>query len=464
MPRPCLHKGTLASSDNWESDIWKADDDWTEVGSKEEKKRRQNRINQRAYRRRNPINGKSSKQRSFRVERFRITDLPVSAAVQKEKQDNITASVSSQVPVREDDQTGQHASPAQETSSSCVEHMQIIEAQAMQVLATHPEHMVAAPDTGNISVEYTNYNTTGIDLLLKAAAGQARSGVKVIDPYGSKASAVSSATSTLATWIQDPSQSIVPQIPQSAKKFAHLHSRDPDGQGLFRVSLEQLVSPTAPENEILTGKPLPLNPNGFPLSSDHLLRLIHFNVFRGLITNKAILSGRTFQVKVELDFVLPESNNLCDGLTMVRSKPGQALPKSLYPTYIQASVAHSSWINMFPFPAIRDNLIRAEKDFDHEDLCYDLFGEMFISSPLNFISKEVQPGDEEFEDDITARRKGLIIWGEPWDASSWEVTPGFARKWAWVLENCHQLIESTNRWRAKRDEKPLDYYLDNITL
>ena len=38
----------------------------------------------------------------------------------------------------------------------------------------------------------------------------------------------------------------------------------------------------------------------------------------------------------------------------------------------------------------------------------------------------------------------------------WEATPGFVRKWAWVLENCHQLIDSTNRWRAKRDEKPLD--------
>lgn len=184
------------------------------------------------------------------------------------------------------------------------------------------------------------------------------------------------------------------------------------------ISFEQLVSPTAPENAILAGKPTQLNPNCFPLSSDHLLRLIHFNVFRGLITNKALLSGRTFQVKVELDFVLPESKSLCDGLTIVRSKPGQALPKSLYPTYIQASVAHSSWINMFPFPAIRDNLIRSENDFDHEDLCYDLFGEMFFSSALESISKEVRAADEELEDDVTARRKGLIVWGEPWDVNS----------------------------------------------
>ncbi|KAH7416875.1 hypothetical protein BKA64DRAFT_280548 [Cadophora sp. MPI-SDFR-AT-0126] len=230
------------------------------------------------------------------------------------------------------------------------------------------------------------------------------------------------------------------------------------------ISFEQLVSPIAPENAILAGKTTQLNPNGFPLSSDHLLRLIHFNVFRGLITNKAILSGRTFQVKVELDFVLPESKDLCDGLTIVRSRPGQALPKSLSPTYIQASVAHSSWINMFPFPEIRDNLIRSEKDFDHEDLCYDLFGEMFFTSAFGPISTEVGAADDEFEDDVTARRKGLIVWGEPWDVNSWEVTPGFIRKWAWVLENCPQLIDSTNRWRAKRDEKPLVYSVDETTV
>ena len=188
MPRSGVRKETLVSSDSWRSDVWKADDDWTEVDSKEEKKRRQNRINQRAYRRRNPTNEKPSKQLPFRVERFRITDLPVPAIHQ----------ISSQLPVREEDWIKQPAAPVQETSSDCVEHMEDIEVQALQVLAAHPENLVSSSETSLIPGERANHDTTGIDLLLKAAA-QGRSDIGVIDPLGSMTTAVSSATSTLVT-------------------------------------------------------------------------------------------------------------------------------------------------------------------------------------------------------------------------------------------------------------------------
>ena len=198
MPRSGVRKETLVSSDSWRSDVWKADDDWTEVDSKEEKKRRQNRINQRAYRRRNPTNEKPSKQLPFRVERFRITDLPVPAIHQNEKRDDTIGQISSQLPVREEDWIKQPAAPVQETSSDCVEHMEDIEVQALQVLAAHPENLVSSSETSLIPGERANHDTTGIDLLLKAAA-QGRSDIGVIDPLGSMTTAVSSATSTLVT-------------------------------------------------------------------------------------------------------------------------------------------------------------------------------------------------------------------------------------------------------------------------
>jgi hypothetical protein len=38
---------------------------------------------------------------------------------------------------------------------------------------------------------------------------------------------------------------------------------------------------------------------------------------------------------------------------------------------------------------------------------------------------------------------------------SWEATPGFFAKWAWAVEGCEELVETSNRWRMKRGEEPL---------
>jgi hypothetical protein len=219
------------------------------------------------------------------------------------------------------------------------------------------------------------------------------------------------------------------------------------------------------------------SPTLFPLSSDHLLHLIHQNVFRALMTNKSLLKATASLRKVELDIILPMSQNFCDGVSVIHSKIDKALPQSLQPTIVQMNIAHSSWMNMFPFPKLRDNLIRYERDFDHADLCNDLFGELFTngtaydslsptthSSPGTQFSPSASTSEthvvdpwEELDDEVTTQRKGLIVWGEPWDTDSWELTPGFVRKWPWLLRDCEDLITCSNRWRAKRCEEPLTY-------
>lgn len=67
------------------------------------------------------------------------------------------------------------------------------------------------------------------------------------------------------------------------------------------------------------------------------------------------------------------------------------------------------------------------------------------------------PAIEDVEDDsdIAHGRHGLILWSDPWDVNSWELTPGFLRKWSWIVEGCPGVIEATNRWRALRNEEPL---------
>lgn len=50
-----------------------------------------------------------------------------------------------------------------------------------------------------------------------------------------------------------------------------------------------------------------------------------------------------------------------------------------------------------------------------------------------------------------------MVWGESWLVESWEMSEGFVRKYAWLLEDegCEEVIRATNRWREKRGEELL---------
>jgi hypothetical protein len=117
---------------------------------------------------------------------------------------------------------------------------------------------------------------------------------------------------------------------------------------------------------------------------------------------------------------------------------------------------------MFPFPQIRDNLIQCEDYVDVMDFLRDLFGDMVndslsttpeTSEPLPTSTQMHLQGEDE--DMVTAGRKGLIVWGEPYVKESWEATPGFLKKWACLLKGCEELIEISNHWRAIRGEEPI---------
>ncbi|CZT00263.1 uncharacterized protein RCO7_08347 [Rhynchosporium graminicola] len=311
MPRSSIRVSASTISDSWQSDFWKLGDDWKKVDSKEEKKRRQNRINQRAYRRRNPTSEKSSKQRPFRVERFRIPELripkdhPHRAIIPKAPQSDPT----------DGDQI-----------RNCADSMEAYETEALEVLTSPDEILDFSPICGTSDVNLS------VEVAGSKKAGKEFNG-SIWDITG-----VSSAQTASEPWIKDPYTNRVSRAPFQSDA-GQFHSRDPDGQALFRMSIEQLLSPSSPENTIINSYKTSINPNSFPLSSDHLLRLIHFNVFRGLITIKSILSGRTLQTRIHLDIALPDSRNLCDGLALIRSKPGEALPNALTPTYEYFKVA-----------------------------------------------------------------------------------------------------------------------------
>jgi len=196
-------------------------------------------------------------------------------------------------------------------------------------------------------------------------------------------------------------------------------------------------------------------------SSDHLIHLIQQNVFRALNSNKSLIlsSGLIFEAPSGLMPIKQFNTKLCGGLTVMHALGDQHMPESLRPTPLQINCAHTGWINMFPFPKFRDNLIRKGVDFVPEEMCRDLFGDVFrdyitpLPDECGACSKG-NTGTADFEafDDYTAGRAGLINWGDPWLVESWEVTPDFIKRWGWSLEGCDDLIRATNRWRALRNE------------
>ncbi|KAL6814650.1 hypothetical protein V8C40DRAFT_255159 [Trichoderma camerunense] len=193
------------------------------------------------------------------------------------------------------------------------------------------------------------------------------------------------------------------------------------------------------------------------LLSDHLLHLIHFNVLRGLSYNKKVIKPNAFiectgSATAQLKKILP---HIPEATSLVQIR----LPESLAPTKLQMSCPHSNWIDVFPFPKMRDNLIRWENYFSHAEFLTDLLGNLIscMTAPPpktthSLLGNRAQTAEDE---DVPTDRRGLILWGEPFHKDSWEVTPGFLRKWSWAVDGCGELLESTNRWRRTRGETPL---------
>ncbi|KAF5598824.1 dihydrosphingosine 1-phosphate phosphatase [Fusarium pseudocircinatum] len=231
---------------------------------------------------------------------------------------------------------------------------------------------------------------------------------------------------------------------------------DTPGSIAERVVVLRGLPPTAPSHPPLT---LDHQPFTFPLSSDHLLHLIQYNVFRALIFNKRTLN------------TLPSDPTACLATgpyidDTILYPLNSHIPPSLAPTTLQQTRYHSIWINVIPFPRMRDNLIRYEGRFDPWELMQDLVGELM--SPVPALWQRGKPSITNVPDvmpltlpsgsdtdEVTPERKGLIVWGEPHEMQSWEATPGFLAKWTWTMQGCQELIEASNYWRLKRGEEPL---------
>lgn len=165
----------------------------------------------------------------------------------------------------------------------------------------------------------------------------------------------------------------------------------------------------------------------FPLSPDHqLIVLVQFNTLRAVLTNLSILS---------LQHIMPAECGAVFNIACLPEAPS-TIPPSLECTALQRSIPHDPWIDMIPFPAMRDNVLLSGDEFDQDEFCLDASGGLF----------------EGFDETET---RGIIIWGEPWSPSGWEVSEGFVKRWGFLLRGCDELIEATQRYREARGEERL---------
>ncbi|KAF4228358.1 hypothetical protein CNMCM6805_002218 [Aspergillus fumigatiaffinis] len=152
------------------------------------------------------------------------------------------------------------------------------------------------------------------------------------------------------------------------------------------------------------------------LSSELLLR----NIICAMYTSATTI-GLTMALLAE-DIISPF--NICGPVTAT-------LPPSLQPTCLQRSIAHHPWMDLCAVSSVRDALLRNLPLYSENELCHDLFGGS---------SDCTQP-------------TGLLIWGEAWDPSGYEISEKMFRKWEWLWRECPEVIRSTNYWRLQREEE-----------
>lgn len=109
---------------------------------------------------------------------------------------------------------------------------------------------------------------------------------------------------------------------------------------------------------------------------------------------------------------------------LVVSATCAATPTAIRPTSQQQSVPHKPYIDMLPWPLLRDRMLASLVSINEDEFCRDM------------ISNKIR------------------IWGStPWDPTGWEVSEDFAQKWWFLIDE--SIIRVSNFWRSQRGEASL---------
>jgi len=168
--------------------------------------------------------------------------------------------------------------------------------------------------------------------------------------------------------------------------------------------------------------------------------LVRLNFFSALASNATVLSISMLDLECDegispFNLPGPRPPDATDGALFT--------PDSLSPTALQRAISHHPWVDLFPFPGMRDNILRRLDAalLNEDELCSDLL------TP----------------DETDGALGPLVVWGEPCNAASWEISPEFLRKWGCLVQGCPDVLEATNFWRRKRGQAKLNFIDKNTT-
>jgi hypothetical protein len=138
-------------------------------------------------------------------------------------------------------------------------------------------------------------------------------------------------------------------------------------------------------------------------------------------TQYVVMPGATALVAFQRIAVLLDiACSLVDGFH-VRAPPDN-IPPPLKPTQHQQVVPHKTFIDVIPWPTLRDKVLASLSVINQDELLLGL--------------------------------RECRIWGSaPCDPMSWEIDETFARKWWFLMDET--VLASTNFWRAQRGDIPL---------
>ncbi|KAG5659534.1 hypothetical protein KAF25_002093 [Fusarium avenaceum] len=167
---------------------------------------------------------------------------------------------------------------------------------------------------------------------------------------------------------------------------------------------------------------------------DHLNILIRLNVLNAIMRNAALV-GFAFEGLCCPDLLSPFNEHRPD--LPVADPRSPHYPVWLRPTVLQISVRHHPWIDLIPFPRMRDNIL------------HEVEAGLLDQKALGIDVLDVQ--------DNSCNPAPLIVWGDAWDPQSWEASVPFLQKWGGLARNCPELLEATNSWRQKRGETKIAF-------